>query len=153
METGLMKGAYEYHKTIAEAIKLGVGDIKPFQNLGGRIQDNGTMYYYRNVVFVLGAHTEGLTFNIYITDSNSVLKVYGMTKGTYGRNEGYGWLHRGNWDNFLIQYLDELKRQIRAAKKARLKDRIVASTPQVSEEEMNKFEKAFNASAKEAEEK
>jgi len=148
MEIGLMKGAYEYHKTIADAVKLGVGDIKPFRNLDKRVPSTGTLYHYRNIVFALGSHTEGLTFEVYITDSNSSLKVYGAVRGTYGRSEVYGWIHKGNWADFITQYLNELRGRVREAAKAQRAAISLSKLPQIPEEEIAKFEEAFAKSVK-----
>jgi len=105
-----MKGAHSYHKTISKAARIGIGDLKPYK--GDKVKQVGTKFHYKNIVFVLSSHKHGLTFDIYITDSKGAFKVYGPLSGTVGSSEKYGWIHKGNWADFITNYLIELEKSV-----------------------------------------
>lgn len=103
---------------------------------------------YGRLYIVSGSHARGRTFRIYVLPEGIAAKssgagnpplncdaveVYGIISGQAGRDEIYGWLHEGKWQEDFYKLVEEAKEQERKAEEAFMKDQ--------EEEERKKQEK------------
>jgi hypothetical protein len=110
-----MLGARRYHNLIEQAVYLNLGELRKINCSG-----YGQGYQYKNIVFVLGEHARGKTFQIWIYKDNDIssaltdehIEVYDVISGQRGWTEIYGWTVDGAWKDYIEKYFDNLTEQI-----------------------------------------
>jgi hypothetical protein len=123
-----MKGARAYYDIITNAVRRNLGNLKQV----------GDGYLNGNVLYVTSSHARGTQFFICLVDNteeisqDNCFKVYGIISGNPGWTECYGWIHNGNWNEPILNYLENLKNEIK------LYDENIEEQKRLKEEEHNK---------------
>jgi hypothetical protein len=104
-----MNGAREYYNLIKRALERGLGDLKYIDNC----------YLNENILYRISSHARGTCFHIYLVEDlqnisvNKSFEVYGVISGNLGWTESYGWIHNGNWNEPILNYLKNLESEIK----------------------------------------
>ena len=143
-----MQGARDYNNLIKKGERLGLVE-----------QINSNIYRHNNLVFLLGEHARGKTFQMYAVDGNNFdnscvkyasvgcekLEVYGILGGQNGWTEFYGWKEEGKWqdtfEQLCIQIEDEIDKALKKSEELRLRKEELQRVE--LQEKKNKFESLF----------
>lgn len=140
-----MNGAKEFYNIIETANRLKIGQLVPVQECtnGG----DSRCYKHGKVIFRTSSHARGKNFNIFLVDGIEKLEVYGVTGGQIGWTETYGWIKKGTWVKPILEYMQDLDRQITVAQEEmvqRTKEKLRVENSVVGES-VDHFNKLFQA--------
>ncbi|PHE64431.1 hypothetical protein COF68_06230 [Bacillus toyonensis] len=116
-----MKGATGHYYTIKRAVWNKLGDLRKLNLKYGWNGGDSEAFIHGNVVFVTSTHARGECFQMFLVEDphasderikNEALEVYGVVSGNPGWTEVYDWIHKGEWVEFIENYLRRLETQL-----------------------------------------